>query len=425
MKMDARTDRRPMAHRTGRQPVARGPVPGAPVPGAPLPRRLGTNRPSHPRPVLAAALAGVVLIVLIVGLAGHAFMPATPSAIPAVALASPASSAVEPSSAPSATALPSTQPSAMPTAPPTSRPIANGAFAGDLLIADRGNNRLLIVNSQSQVLWRFPVAGSLATGQGFSADDAFLSPDGRTILASEEMHQVLVRIDIASQRITWQFGHYGRTGAGAGFLNTPDDAYPLANGNVTVADIKNCRILEIAPNKQIVRTLGQPGVCRDNPPFSYNEPNGDTPLPDGGMLITEIGGSRVVRLDAAGRVRYDIHVPVLYPSDAQLDAHGNVVVADYSNPGAVVAVSPTGHLLWRYGPTTGPGRLDHPSLAVPLADGSIVLNDDLRDRVIIINPLTGRVLWQYGRTGIAGRGADRLFIPDGVNLIPPGAIQGL
>jgi outer membrane protein assembly factor BamB len=170
---------------------------------------------------------------------------------------------------------------------------------------------------------------------------------------------------------------------------------------------------------------GHTGVCRDAPPYSYNEPNGDTPLPDGGVLITEIRGSRVVRLNAAGRVVFDIHVPTLYPSDAQLDARGNIVVADYSNPGAVVAVSPTGHLVWRYGPKTGVGRLDHPSLAVPLANGTIVLNDDFRNRVIFLDPATGRILWQYGRTDIAGSGPDRLNTPDGVNLIPAGTILGL
>ena len=107
-------------------------------------------------------------------------------------------------------------------------PIARGAFAGDLLIADRGNGRILIVDAQGQILWRFPVAGSLPPGQSFSADDAFLSPDGRTISANEEMRQMLVRIDIATHRIVWEYGHYGRAGAGAGYLNTPDDAYPLA-----------------------------------------------------------------------------------------------------------------------------------------------------------------------------------------------------
>jgi len=304
-------------------------------------------------------------------------------------------------------------------------PIPRGAFAGDLLIADRGNGRILIVDAQRQILWRFPVAGSLPPGQSFSADDAFLSPDGRTISANEEMRQVLVRIDIATHRIVWEYGHYGRAGAGAGYLNTPDDAYPLPNGDVTVADIFNCRVLEIAPDKQVVRQWGHTGVCRDAPPYSYDEPNGDTPLADGGLLITEIRGSRVVRLDAAGRVVFDIHVPVSYPSDAQLDGAGNVIVADYAAPGGIVKVSPTGHLLWRYTPASGAGRLDHPSLAVPLSDGTILLNDDFRHRVIIIDPRTDTIVWQYGRTDVPARSAGQLNTPDGINLVPAGSIVGI
>ena len=384
--------------------------------------RLGRRPPSRrPISVVMVIPVAVVLVLLAASLFGRgagvaAVSGGSPSAAASL-VASPAVATATPRS-PAGTISPSTGPS------PTT-PISHGVFASDLLIADRGNNRLLIVNSQAQILWRFPVAGSLGAGQQFSADDAFLDPNGKTIMASEEMHQVLVRIDIATKKITWQYGHYNRPGAAPGYLNTPDDAYPLANGNVTVADIRNCRILEIAPNKTVVHTWGHTGVCRSSPPFAYDEPNGDTPLPDGGILITEIKGSRVVRLSATGRVIFDIHVPTTYPSDAQLDAQGDVVVADYTNPGAVVAVSPSGRVVWRYGPTSGNGRLNHPSLAVPLADGTLVLNDDLRDRVIFLNPITGRILWQYGRTGVAGRGADRLNIPDGVNLVPPGAISGL
>ena len=382
--------------------------------GRPVPAR----RPGSVVLVIPVAVVLVLLAASLLGRgAGVAAVSGSSPSTTASLVPSPVVAAGAPSS-PAGTASPSTAPS------PTTA-ISHGVFAGDLLIADRGNNRLLIVNSQAQVLWRFPVAGSLAPGQQFSADDAFLDPSGKTIMASEEMHQVLVRIDIASRRITWQYGHYNRAGAAVGYLNTPDDAYPLANGNVTVADIRNCRVLEIAPSKVVVHMWGHTGVCRSSPPYAYDEPNGDTPLPDGGILITEIKGSRVVRLSATGKVIFDIHVPTTYPSDAQLDAHGDVVVADYTNPGAVVAVSPSGRVVWRYGPASGSGRLDHPSLAVPLADGTLVLNDDLRDRVIFLNPITGRILWQYGRTGVAGRGANRLNIPDGVNLIPPGAISGL
>ena len=313
--------------------------------------------------------------------------------------------------------------------PAASVPMASaaprGLFPGGLLIADRGNGRLLIVNGAKRIVWRFPVAGGLPSGQAFSADDAFLSPDGRTITANEEDHQVVVRIDVATRRIIWEYGHYDRPGAAPGYLNTPDDAYPLANGDIVVADIRNCRVIELAPDKRIVRQWGRTGVCTSHPPFSYASPNGDTPLPDGGLLITEIGGSRVVRLDAAGHVVFNIHVPVTYPSDAQLDAHGNVVVSDYANPGAVVAVTPTGNLLWRYAPRAGAGRLDHPSLAIPLPDGTIVLNDDFRHRVLLLDPRTGRILWQYGRTDVAGAGAGRLSTPDGLDPVPGGTVPRL
>jgi outer membrane protein assembly factor BamB len=293
-------------------------------------------------------------------------------------------------------------------------------FPGGLLIADRGNGRLLVVDDRGRLLWTFPGPGSLPRGQRFAADDAFVAPDGRTIVANDEAHQVIDRIDIATRRVVWQYGHYGQAGSRTGFLHTPDDAYPLANGDVVVADIRNCRVMQIAPSKAIVRQWGRTGTCVHHPPTTFAQPNGDTPLPDGGLLITEITGSRIVRLDARGHVVFDIHAPVRYPSDAQLDASGNVVVVDYADPGAVLRISPRGTVLWRYGPRSGPGRLNHPSLAVPLPDGTIVLNDDDRQRIVVIDPRTDRIVWQYGRTDQPSRSAGHLFVPDGIDLVPPG-----
>ena len=304
-------------------------------------------------------------------------------------------------------------------------PAAAGAaaFPGGFLIADRGNGRLLVVDRAGKIWWRFPIAaGAVPAGQSFAADDAFLSPDGLSIVANDETHEVIDRIDIMTGRITWQYGHYNRAGSGTGFLHTPDDAYPLANGNIVVADIENCRVLEISPAKQIVHQWGKAGVCAPAAPATYGRPNGDTPLPDGGILITEITGSRVVRLAADGHVVFDIHVPVHYPSDAQLDSAGNVIVADYNNPGSVVKVSPAGKLLWRYGPTSGAGRLDHPSLATPLPDGTISVNDDFRHRIVIVDPATNRIVWQYGTTDQPGRGANHLDVPDGHQPLPAGLV---
>ena len=160
----------------------------------------------------------------------------------------------------------SVPPSPAVSAAPSMPPSAAGRFGLGLLIADRGNGRLLIVDDAKHVLWRFPVAGSLPKGQRFSADDAFIAPDGRTIVANDEAHQVIDRIDIASRRVVWQYGNYDRIGSRAGFLHTPDDAYPLANGDIVVADIRNCRILEISAAKRIVRHWGHAGDCSNRPP---------------------------------------------------------------------------------------------------------------------------------------------------------------
>jgi outer membrane protein assembly factor BamB len=371
------------------------------------------RRPNRrPRPILALAL-GVIL--LAVAACGQGVV--TPSTIAPVAAGATSTTA---SGSPSGS--PGPEPVASPSPMPSSASSVGSGFPGGFLIADRGNGRLLAIDRTGKIWWRFPtsVAGAVPAGQSFAADDAFLSPDGLTIVANDETHEVIDRIDIATGKITWQDGHYNRAGSGAGFVHTPDDAYPLANGDIVVADIENCRVMEISPTKQIVHQWGTTRDCVVGAPATYGRPNGDTPLPDGGILITEITGSRVVRLAADGHVVFDIHVPVHYPSDAQLNSDGNVVVADYNNPGAVVIVSPAGKLLWRYGPTSGAGRLDHPSLATPLPDGTIVINDDFRHRLVIVDPATNTIVWQYGVTDQPGSGANHLDVPDGHQPLPPG-----
>ncbi|MGH2941103.1 MAG: hypothetical protein ACRDPE_23635 [Solirubrobacterales bacterium] len=39
------------------------------------------------------------------------------------------------------------------------------------------------------------------------------------------------------------------SGSEPGYLHEPDDAYLLKNGDVSVADAENCRVLLISPNR--------------------------------------------------------------------------------------------------------------------------------------------------------------------------------
>ncbi len=392
--------------------------------------RQARGRPPRPRGVVAAVLAVSLIAIAGVLAGGWAIggQPTDRGRASVAPIAAETSAAGSPLGTPSLVALGGV--AGAPESPPSSvtglhasgqgvTAVADhGPFPNGLLIADRGNGRLIVVNDAKKIIWRFPAGGSLPRGRAFSADDAFFAPDGKTIVANDEGRHIIYRIDIATKKVIWSYGHYRSAGSAKGYLNTPDDAYPLANGDIVVADINNCRILEIAPNKSIVRTWGTTGRCTNAAPRAYAAPNGDTPLPDGGLLVTVIHGSRVVRLSATGRVIFDIHVPIVYPSDAQLLANGNVVVAGYTSPGAVIEVTPKGRLVWRYAPTSGPGRLDHPSLATPLANGLVSINDDGRQRMIVIDPRTMKIVWQYGKTGVAGRGSGFLSDPDGHQPVP-------
>jgi hypothetical protein len=113
-----------------------------------------------------------------------------------------------------------------------------------------------------------------------------------------------------------------------------------------------------------------------------------------------------------------VRAPVSYPSDPQPLGGGRILLADYARPGHVLIITTTGKVLWRYGPTLGPGMLDHPSLALRLRSGLIAVNDDYRHRVVLISIPRHRIVWQYGHTGVKGTAAGYLNTPDGIDLLP-------
>jgi hypothetical protein len=291
---------------------------------------------------------------------------------------------------------------------------------GYLMIADRDNNRIIIVNPGKQIVWRFPGTGALAPGQQFAGpDDAFITPDGRYINTNEEFSDTVAILSLDSHaRIVWQYGHQDVQGSGPGFLAHPDDAYMVAGGKqVMVADIINCRVLWLNHARRIVHAIGSAGDCAHDPPHALSQPNGDTPLPDGGVLVTEIGGW-VDRFSASGRLDWSIKTPTNYPSDAQLLTNGDVLVAGFNQPGRIDIIKPSGQIVWTYGPPSGPGELDQPSLAVQLPNGMIAATDDWNHRVVVIDRASKRIVWEYGHDHIAGDAPGYLRKPDGLDLVP-------
>src|SRR5581483_3820185 len=292
-------------------------------------------------------------------------------------------------------------------------PVKAGPVPGYMMIADRNNNRIIIVSPAKKIVWQ-------KTGL-HDPDDAFFTPGYRSISTNEEFNQTMAVIGVRSHRIEWSYGHADVKGSSAGYLANPDDAYLLPNGLMQVADIENCRVVWVNRAKKIVRSVGHAGSCAHDPPRSLSSPNGDTPLPDGGVLVTEIGGW-VDSIDAHGRLVYTVRTPTSYPSDAQLLPNGNIFVAGFTTPSRVDEITPRCRIVWTYEPS-GKWSLDRPSLAVRWPNGMIAITDDWHHRVVVVNPRTKKVVWSYGHLNSPSSAPGYLNKPDGLDLLP--AVAGV
>jgi outer membrane protein assembly factor BamB len=299
-------------------------------------------------------------------------------------------------------------------------PAGASPFSGHLLIADRGNNRLLLVDVNKQVIWTFPSPAAPAPPEGFYfPDDAFFAKSGTAIITNEEDQHTIIEISYPDGKVIASYGHANQPGSGPGYLNQPDDAYLLKDGRVTVADAKNCRILFLNSDFTYASEIGTAHRCRHDPPRDIAYPNGDTPLADGNVLVSEIYGSYVDEIRPDGTVVWSLKLPVAYPSDPQQIGPDLYLIADYSRPGGLYEFTREGTIVWSYSFPSGSPMLDHPSLAELLPSGLIGVNDDYRHRVVLIDPMTKTIVWKYGQDDTKGIGAGLLNIPDGFDLLAP------
>ena len=295
-------------------------------------------------------------------------------------------------------------------------------FGYKLLVADRGNDRLLLLTPGDQVTWSYPSVFAAAPPGGFYfPDDAFFANHGTEIISNQERNHTLVIISFPDGKVLWQYGHPLTPGSTPGYLSWPDDAYVLKDGEVTVADDRNCRILFVNPDKTIATQIAQTGRCAHQPPTGLAEPNGDTPLADGNYLVSEINGQWISEYTKSGQLVWSTHLDIHYPSDPQQLGPDLYLVSDYAQfpGGAIDEFNREGQLVYRLQPTQGPGRMNQPSLTELLPSGVFMTNDDYRNRMVAFDPPTGALVWQYGTTDTPGTGSGYLNTPDGFDLLAP------
>jgi hypothetical protein len=200
-------------------------------------------------------------------------------------------------------------------------------------------------------------------------------------------------------------------------------------GDLLITDQYNNRVIEINPlTKAIVWSFGSGNATLCNPgPHGVSGPNDAERLSGGLTLISGTGvpsgvpgtvacvDNRVFVVDQSGGIVWQYGVAGLTGSGfnrlnvpvfaIQLPNH-HFLITDQGN-NRIIEVNASKHVVWSYGPASGPGALNSPNSAELLRNGHILIADENNNRVIEINR-AGHILWQYSAGILTAAFASRL-----------------
>ena len=155
-------------------------------------------------------------------------------------------------------------------------PVTPGPVPGYVLIADRNNNRILIVSPlETRRLAASRAPATSAPGQSFhDPDDAFFTPglhggSRRTRSSTSTMGQITLR----THRIVWSYGHPGVRGLGRRATSpTPTTPTCSRTGSSRSPTSRTAACSSSTGAHRIVREIGHAGNCGHNPPQGLSLP---------------------------------------------------------------------------------------------------------------------------------------------------------
>jgi hypothetical protein len=286
---------------------------------------------------------------------------------------------------------------------------------GNVLIADQFNNRVIECDPAGNIVWQFgrgpedfsaksPIGVNDAERVGpFTLVAATGTPPGVIPQAPDGAVDSRVLLVNSFGQIVWQYGKFGQTGSGTDLLNTPVQNTWLPNGHVLITDQGNSRIIEVDLLKRIVWQY--PG-SNTNPGDQLNSPNSAELLSNGRILIADENNNRVIEVS-----RNDAIVKTFTASGtlgavafASRLKNGDTLMTDAGNSRAV-EVDANDNVVWSYYTAGDPNSISAPlpSRAVRLQNGDTLISDQFNNRVIRVDS-DGDIVADYGLP-LAGGGA--------------------
>ena len=263
-----------------------------------------------------------------------------------------------------------------------------------LYIADSGNQRVQIFDvSNLGIIGHIATLGT--TGVSGSDNAHFEWPDGVTAVNGK-----IYVADLGNQRVqifnAATYAHLatlgGSMGPGNNQFQYPIDVAVDSSGSIYVADISNRRVQVFNNSYAYVRTIGVTGVSYLTDENHYYLPNRGDATQDGGWLVAERDGHRVIKLNADGSQAWTIGeagIPgegdnlLNLPHDAAEQSNKVVFVIDtYNN--RVVVYGPDGNYLLEWGGYgTGDNQFSWPTAVAFGPNGDIYVVDTNNRRVQI------------------------------------------
>ncbi|RDS79674.1 hypothetical protein DWU98_16545 [Dyella monticola] len=198
------------------------------------------------------------------------------------------------------------------------------------------DNRVFIVDPHGNIIWQYGQAG--VTGAGPNQLNtpvqalfliSFPHHPGPHVLIADQGNQRVILVG-AHHHIDWQYGTTGVSGNGPNQLNSPNSGEVLANGHILIADESNNRVIEVTTDHKLVKQFTAGGTI-SGAAFASRLPNGDT-------LISDANNNRIVEVNGNDHIVWQYATntqPGSNPSPAPTRAvrlrNGDTLISDQFN----------------------------------------------------------------------------------------------
>jgi hypothetical protein len=209
---------------------------------------------------------------------------------------------------------------------------------GDIIIADTGNNRVIIVNRRSRILWN---SDDLGGGRGRLGQGRL--SDGTHLVYPNDAKPLSGGRIMISCRLQSRVVIINRSGTilrdVSGMIDRQHNPHLLPNGDMLIADSSNNRIVQVNRQSHIVWSFGGGA---DSP---LNWPRDATILPNGNILITDSDNDRLVEVTRSHRI-VKTWTGLQRPYCAAVLPNGDILARDGPSPG-IVELNHRDQIIWR------------------------------------------------------------------------------